>query len=185
LNKADLILKHLLKYFTTKSVNETVIYLSADHGEGLVYHKYLPLFGHLNLLTYETINIPLIILDSNPIKVIRDKYSTKNDLLPTIVDRCFFKYKLPDETYSGRSLYSEPDSLRYTFHSLYINKYQDFYFAIIKDSLGVAVEKYLYDPAKRQDFIFSLGDDKFESDTIVDKNRLMYYRHKKSEYLNH
>jgi hypothetical protein len=182
-NKADLILKKLLDYFY-KSKTNVVLFISADHGEGLGVHKFIPIIGHNQQLTYETIQIPLIILDKNDKKTFRYKYSTQIDLLPTIVERCFSEFKLPKDKYPGNSLFSMPLKSRYTFHSFYVTKYEDFNFAIIKDSMGQAIEKYLYNPINGQEFIFNLKSDMVENDSIFDKEKINYYRHKKIDFLN-
>jgi hypothetical protein len=182
-NKADLILKELLVYFNKKKDN-VVLYISSDHGEGLGIHNYLPIIGHNQQLTYETTKIPLIILDSYEMNYCNNKYSTQIDLLPTIVERCFDKFNLPEEFYPGNSIFASPLNNRFTFHSFYVTKYEDFNFAIIKDSLGQAVEKYLYNPVNGQEFIFDLKSDMMETDTIIDLEKLQYYRNKKFDFLN-
>lgn len=181
LNKADKVLQQLLNYFNIVS-NNTVIYISADHGEGLGYHKYLPTIGHIQQLTYESTNIPLIILDNDKSFQVCQKSTTQIDLVPSIVERCFNDSKLPDKFYSGLSIYKDPLNLRYTYHSLYMAKYADFHFAILKDSLGHYVEKYLYDPNTSKEYIFDLRKSRLENDTILNGNR-EFYRNLKRNYL--
>ncbi|MBK8348624.1 MAG: sulfatase-like hydrolase/transferase [Saprospiraceae bacterium] len=175
-NKADFILKELLSYFYKCKDNNVVLFLSSDHGEGLGLHKFLPIIGHNQQLTYETTYIPLIILDPGERIYCKNKYSTQIDLLPTIVERCFDKYTPQEIIYPGSSLFKKPLNNRVTFHSFYVTKYEDFNFAIIKDSVGQAVEKYLYNPVNGEEFIFNLKRDIHENDTIIDIKKLQYYR---------
>ena len=182
-NKADLILKELLGYFY-KYRNDVVLFISSDHGEGLGLHKFLPIIGHNQQLTYETTSIPLIILDSDKMNNLKNKYSTQIDILPTIVERCFDKFNLPENFYPGISIFSSPMKNRFTFHSFYVTKYDDFNFAIIQDSFGQVIEKYLYNPANGQEFIFNLKSDTQENDTIIDQYKVQQYRNKMLDFLN-
>ncbi len=185
LNKADVILKELIQYFYKKRNRRVVLYITADHGDGIGRHKYIPIVGHNQPLTYETINTPLIIVDNENIKSIRRKYTTQIDLLPTIVERCFTKYEIPEHIFSGKSMYGDSLINRYTYHSSYVTKYQDFNFAIIKDSLGTPTEKYLYIPKDRKEFIFNLRIDKNENDTINQLSKFIFYRKLKSNFLKY
>lgn len=182
-NKADEILRELLNYFY-KEENNIVLFISSDHGEGLGYHKFLPIIGHNQQLTNETTCIPLIILDSGKRKYFEHKYSTQIDLVPTIIERCFDQHNLPETYYPGISLFKKPMESRFSYHSFYVTKYQDFNFAIIKDSSGHAVEKYLYNPENGQEYIFRLNSNNQENDTIMDQGKLLSYRKLKFEFLN-
>lgn len=152
-------LKPLFDYLNHSGLtNNTIIIISADHGENLGEHNR---FGH-NVLYYETIHTPLVVYvpGCGGGKI---SYPVSNvDILPTVLDILNIG---ATSGLRGKNLFdSERDD--YIQFAEY-----DYYSTAIKDGW-----KLFHYNDTRKDRLFYIGDDKNEANNLVEVNPAAYER---------
>jgi arylsulfatase A-like enzyme len=90
-------------------LGESLVVISADHGEGLGEHGH---YGHTNHLYEEFVRVPLLIHDPGPTEYANLEYASVLDVAPTVLD--VLGLSAPD-TWQGRPLTRAPAG-RTTFH---------------------------------------------------------------------
>ena len=79
-------------------LQESIVWILGDHGDGLGEHGY---YGHTSHLYQEGINIPMFIYDDPQIAYQGLEFATQIDIAPSILDR--LQLKIPD-VWQGKSL---------------------------------------------------------------------------------
>jgi len=108
----DSFLKQVIKILDEKKyLNDAIIVLTSDHGDGLGERKN---YSHTYHLYNEDIKIPLVFISKNKLPDIKNiEYATQIDIAPTIID--FLGLQIPN-VWDGISLLRPALDERITFH---------------------------------------------------------------------
>jgi glucan phosphoethanolaminetransferase (alkaline phosphatase superfamily) len=181
--QADNILKEIYYNLNSKNLlKNSMIIITSDHGQALNQTNGFKHFGHGFWPIGETINIPLIIIDKQ--NNYRRDYSTKIDLYPTIVDRCFHNSKIVTKNTHGFSLLKPAPIVRKTFHLGELRNEGEPSIAIIESRNGKPIYKYLYNPSNNESFLYDLKNSKSEDAKIYNDSLQNYFKKEHAKYLN-
>lgn len=108
--QADYVISQIFAKLSAKRyLDDSIVVITADHGEGLGEHGY---YGHIKYLYQEFLNVPLLIYDQRPTNYQNLEYGSSMDIAPTVLDLL----GLPSpSTWEGRSLLLPPTE-RLTLH---------------------------------------------------------------------
>ncbi len=180
--QADNILREIYYNLKNKGILENaVLIITSDHGQALNQTKEFEHFGHGFWPIGETINIPLIIIDSQ--NSYSKNYSTKIDLYPTITERCFVNPAIINSHLMGVSLLQNAPLLRRTFHLGELRNYGEPSVAIIEATDGIPLFKYLYNPTNKKSYIYDLKISKNEKTLINNDSLLDHFKKEHIKYL--
>ncbi len=146
--QADDYIKKIMVLLTRKGYCEDCLLLiSADHGEALGEKGR---YGHGQYLGFESVNIPLLIHDTNaaadsPLLA----YGTQIDIGPTILHRLGI---LKPEVWAGRSVETVSEGVSYRYQ-----RQRKSYGLIREDSTGIY--RYLYNTASKQQELYKIDED--------------------------
>ncbi|MCK5011772.1 MAG: sulfatase-like hydrolase/transferase, partial [Deltaproteobacteria bacterium] len=167
INYVDSYLGKLIQKFGLNK--NTLLIITADHGEGFLDHSQL---GHGNNLYYETTNIPLIIkLPYNSKKRIVNKYVNLVDIMPTILH--ILDINSPEQTL-GKSVLKKKGPLLWFKKMLIRREKPEYSFAeldkgSILKTLITPEWKYIYDYKKKNEQLYNIKSDLLELNNLVDK----------------
>lgn len=180
--QADKILKEIYYNLKNKGLMEnTILIITADHGQALEQTKEFEHFGHGFWPISETINIPLIIIDNQ--NSYRNDYSTKIDLYPTLTERCFVNSSIINKDLQGFSLLQNSPKYRRTFHLGELRNLGEPSLAIIEAIYGNPSYKYIYNPTNKGSYIYDLKIYKDEKTLIYNDTILNYFKEVHLNYL--
>jgi glucan phosphoethanolaminetransferase (alkaline phosphatase superfamily) len=183
--QADYIIDKLLRELASQDIlDNSMVIITADHGEALGEHKVFKYLGHSMWPTYEMLHIPMIIIDSDSRPNYRMEYATHIDLLPTIIDRVSKSHHFAS-TYDipGISLLDPEPVRRFTYHVQKMKTYPKPAMAILKQEPGKPLYKYLYDYNTEKEFVFNLTKDPNERRSLKNKQLLKTFRNERQQYM--
>ena len=174
MRQADDIIRQLFDALAAKHyLDDAVVVVTADHGEGLGERHW----AHGWHLYNEDIRIPLLLYDA-PVTTYRNlTFATQVDIAPTILDR--LGLPIP-ASWEGRSLLA-PTVKRFSFHQTYFlpNRFAVLYRA------DNALFKYIATPQYGKEELYDLTADPGEHhDIALDQSVLVaLFRYKLRSYL--
>lgn len=116
--EADATIRDLFTVLDRKGyLRNSIVVILADHGEALG-DRAANMYGHINWLYQETINIPMLIYDASATTYQGLAFGTQLDVAPTVVDR--LGLTIPAD-WEGRSLL-RPAAPRQTMHQTRLTK---------------------------------------------------------------
>ena len=167
INYVDSYLGKLIQKF--RMDKNTLIIITADHGEGFLDHSQL---GHGNNLYYETTNIPLIIkLPYSSKKETVNKQVNLVDIMPTILHTLNID---PPEQTLGKSILEKEGTLARLKKMLLGNEIPDCTFSeldtthILK-TIMTPEWKYIYNYTDRTEQLYNIKSDPLEIGNLADK----------------
>jgi arylsulfatase A-like enzyme len=167
INYVDSYLGKLIRKFGLNK--NTLIIITADHGEGFLDHSQL---GHGNNLYHETIHIPLIIkLPYSSKKEIVDKQVNLIDIMPTILH--ILNIDPPEQTL-GKSILKKEGLSLWLKKMLLINGAPDSTFSeldtkhILK-TIMTPKWKYIYNYKDKTEQLYNIKSDPQEIDNLTNK----------------
>ncbi len=180
--QADKILKEIYDNLKDKGLLEnSMLIITSDHGQALNQTKEFEHYGHGFWPIGETINIPLIIIDKQ--NYYRNDYSTKIDLYPTIVERCFENPSIINKHTMGFSLLQNSPPSRKTYHLGELRNLGEPSVAIIEANKGVPKYKYIYNPTNNKYYLFDLKIHNDETTLIHNDPMLNSFKKEHHNYL--
>jgi glucan phosphoethanolaminetransferase (alkaline phosphatase superfamily) len=181
--QADFIINELFKGLKEKGIyDNSIIIITADHGEGLKKNKYFNYSGHGHIPYDEVLNIPLIIIDpkNNNYNL---RYTTQIDVVPTLLDRIFNNYTTVNKYFEGVSLLKTDPIDRYTYHLYKIRNTEIPSLAIIKQKNNRPTYKYIFDPYSDKRYIFDLNKTNYDNSIIHDTSLLKEFKSLHEKYI--
>lgn len=146
------------------ALDETIVVLTADHGECLFEHNLS--MEHNRYLYDSTLHVPLIFRYPPliPAGEVFDEIVESIDILPTVLDMCGIE---PPHTVDGRSLlpffrHGQPEGFQYAYSLVGTNPKK------LMFSVRSSQYKYIYRPHNDSRELYYVTDDKTESNNTAD-----------------
>jgi glucan phosphoethanolaminetransferase (alkaline phosphatase superfamily) len=140
-------------------LNDTIVVISADHGDGLGEHGR---FGHVQYVYQEQIRIPMLIYDESKAKYADIDSATQMDISPTVIDRLGLKVPA---SWEGTSLL-RPVVQQYTYH-LSSNRGVQCYAVLFRTQKEIY--KYLRFADTGKEEVYELTSDPHEERSILEQ----------------
>ncbi|MBW2182696.1 MAG: sulfatase-like hydrolase/transferase [Deltaproteobacteria bacterium] len=166
INYVDSYIGELIQRFELDK--NTLIIITADHGEGFLEHGQL---GHGTNLYQETIHIPLIVkLPHSSKKKIANKYVNLLDIMPSILKT--LNTNPPKQT-AGKSIFKKKGPLSWLKKTLLRKDSSDYIFTELDTNITLKTIitskwKYLYNYRDKTDQLYNIKSDPWELDNIID-----------------
>lgn len=179
--QADATIKAVMDFFKKKNMlDNTIFYITADHGDGLGEHG---VEGHVDWLYQPQINVPLLIYGDTSFYQ-NQAFARQLDIAPTIVERLGL---IVPSSWQGKSLLSNPP-YTYSYHETGKNnletKNQKFALVQYSDS---TIFKYIFNQKAKTEELYELKSDPNELTDLAktDSQKLRtlrtHFNDKKSE----
>ncbi len=153
IRQADATIKDIMDFFKKKNMlDNTIFYITADHGDGLGEHG---VKGHVDWLYQPQINVPLLILGDTAFYQ-NQAFARQLDIAPTIIERLGL---IVPSSWQGKSLLSNPP-YTYSYHETGKNnletKNQKFALVQYCDSV---IFKYIFNQKTKTEELYELKSD--------------------------
>lgn len=160
--QTDSVIQELLELLQTKNyLKNSLVIITADHGEGLGEHK---LFSHANSVRQELLRIPLVLIDfSKSTKLNRNNHQfySQVDIAPTILNSLHMP--IPENWYGYPVQFSRPSSKKLDFTFFQLNSY----IGLFDHRNNGKIWKYWRDTNTDEEFAFDIAKDPAEHDNLV------------------
>ena len=166
--QTDLVISRIYDLLDQKGyMDNALIIITGDHGQGLEEHGYL---GHVKGLHNESLRVPLIVIDTSgdEIDFAEKTYATQRDIAPTLVELL----NIPgSDTWEGETLQTARSEVKTTTHRIpdrsgsYAKTRYDpvnntlYKYILMSKLRGLQEERYMYD----------LRQDPFERNNLLEQ----------------
>jgi glucan phosphoethanolaminetransferase (alkaline phosphatase superfamily) len=152
--QADMYIEKIIAILKRKGyLHDFMAVITADHGEEIYENNGT---GHMNDLNWYSVDIPLLIYESDPAVYVKQPFVSQIDIAPTVIDR--LGLPKPGSWEGGSLLRTNP--ARCTIHQM-----RD-YIAVITQYRN-AIYKYIYNARSSEEQLFNITADIHEHENLI------------------